>query len=85
MQESREEWALLWPQTPDKRKQSAAMGVTNCPGHGGSLGAHCVLQPLPDPTTGNAEDLKACETSSGVSQLNGLTRAVAGRTPLCYS
>lgn len=30
---------------------------------------------------GNAEDLKSCETSSGVSQLNGAHRAVTERTP----
>lgn len=47
-------------------------GTTCWPGRGGSGGARWVLQPLPVSITGNAEDLKSCETSSGVSQLNRL-------------
>lgn len=47
------------------------------------LGAHAEpLQPLPASAAGNVQDLKSCETSSGMSQLSGAHRPVTERTPL---
>lgn len=75
MQESRKEWAPLCPRTSDERKRSAEIRWDDLlSGATVGLGEHAgFLRPLPVSTTGNAEDLKSCETSSSVSQLNGLT------------
>lgn len=46
--------------------------------------AHCGPLPLPFSSTGNVEDLKSCETSSAVSQLNGLTGFLQEGPPLLF-
>lgn len=42
--------------------------------------SHCSHSP--GSAAGNVQDLKSCETSSGVSQLSGAHRPVTERTPL---
>lgn len=65
----------------DKRKSSARTGDLLL-GPLWVLEAHAEpLRPLPVSAAGNAQDLKSCETSSGMSQLSGACRPVTERTP----